>query len=131
MIATASSFSGAFASITPGYAVSQQGANLVLSLTPAGIPGDFDGSGIVDAGDYTTWRDNLDTSITLPNDPTPGTVTQADYDVWVANFGAGGASVAAAGAVPEPAALGMLLLCAFATSPRFSGRWATRSDWRR
>ncbi len=104
VIATASSFSGAFTSITPGFSVSQDGANLVLSLAPAGIPGDFDGSGIVDAGDYTTWRDNLDLSVTLPNDPTPGTVTQADYDVWQANFGAG-ASAAAASTVPEPAAL--------------------------
>lgn len=108
VIATASSFSGAFASITPGYAVSQQGANLVLSLA-AGIPGDFDGSGTVDAGDYTTWRDNLDSNITLPNDPTPGSVTAADYAVWQANFGQS-ASAASAGAVPEPATLVLLLI---------------------
>ncbi|MGD9635054.1 MAG: glycoside hydrolase family 5 protein [Pirellulales bacterium] len=62
----------------------------------AGVPGDFNDDGVVDATDYTVWRDGL------------GSVyTELDYDDWKANFGAsrpGGGSAA----VPEPAAL---LLC--------------------
>jgi hypothetical protein len=49
--------------------------------------GDYNGNGVVDAADYTRWRDNLGSSVVLPNDSTPGTVTAADYSVWKANFG--------------------------------------------
>ena len=73
----------------------------ILSVT---LPGDFNINGIVDAADYTVWRDGL------------GTIyTQSDYDVWKAHFGesldagngaAGyplGASAASLSpAVPEP-----------------------------
>jgi lipopolysaccharide export system protein LptA len=44
----------------------------LLSTTP----GDFNVDGVVDAADYTVWRDNLGTKYTA-----------ADYDVWKANFG--------------------------------------------
>jgi hypothetical protein len=73
-----------------------------------GISGDYNNNGTVDAADYVVWRENLNASVTLPNDTTPGTVQQADYDVWRANFGrsstgALGASVTQG--VPEPASL--------------------------
>ena len=71
-----------------------------------GLSGDYNSNGIVDAADYVVWRDSLDQSVTLPNDTTPGTVTQGDYDVWRANFGAvggGGGPLGSAAAVPEPA----------------------------
>ena len=42
---------------------------------------------VVDAADYTVWRNNLGGTATLPNDTTPGSVTAADYDVWKTNFG--------------------------------------------
>jgi hypothetical protein len=54
----------------------------------AALTGDYNVNGTVDAADYVVWRDNLDASVTLPNDTTPGMVTAADYDVWRANFGA-------------------------------------------
>jgi len=53
----------------------------------SGLPGDYNGSGLVDAADYVVWRNNLGSSVVLFNDITPGIVTQADYDVWKANFG--------------------------------------------
>ena len=56
-------------------------------ITAPGPNGDYNGNGVVDAADYTIWRDHLGQSVTLPNDSTPGTVTAADYDVWKANFG--------------------------------------------
>jgi hypothetical protein len=78
----------------------------VLLPTPPGINGDYNDNGTVDAADYVVWRKNLGTNNTLPNDSTPGSVTQNDYGVWGANFGetvGGGAGQAAA--VPEPSAL--------------------------
>lgn len=75
-------------------------------FTPVlGINGDYNDDGTVDAADYTTWRDAGPTDI-LPNDATPGSVAQSDYDVWVTNFGMSeSAAVASAAAVPEPATL--------------------------
>ena len=71
------------------------------------LPGDYNDNDIVDAADYVVWRDNLDTSNTIPNDATPGSVNQADYGVWQANFGrslASGTGNLADGlaSVPEP-----------------------------
>jgi hypothetical protein len=73
----------------------------VLYTTAVGVSGDYNNDGVVNAADYTMWRDALGTSTTLPNDTTPGSVVQADYNVWVANYGQ---SASAATAVPEPAA---------------------------
>jgi hypothetical protein len=52
-----------------------------------GVAGDYNGNGVVDAADYTVWRDHLGQSFTMSNDITRGVVDQADYDVWRANFG--------------------------------------------
>jgi hypothetical protein len=83
-------------------------------LQPAagGIPGDYNANGSVDAADFVLWRDHLNANVTLPNDATPGNVSQEDYTVWRTNFGtsAGAARGAAAGSVPEPTSL---VLCAF------------------
>ena len=71
-----------------------------------GISGDYNNNGTVDAADYVLWRENLNASVTLPNDTTPGTVQQADYDVWRANFGrssTGALGTGMAQIVPEPA----------------------------
>jgi hypothetical protein len=51
------------------------------------LPGDYNDDGVVDAADFTVWRDNLNTNTTLPNDVTPGMVTSEDYAVWKAHFG--------------------------------------------
>lgn len=100
-----------------------------LLLTPPplpGLPGDFNGDGIIEAGDYTIWRDTMEAGGTfLPNDPTPGSVDESDYDYWRTNFGrtiesitANGASgVSADGnvpAVPEPSSCGLLVMAATA-----------------
>ena len=60
-------------------------------------PGDFNQNGTVDAADYVVWCRGLGT-----------TYTQADYDVWRANFGqtigSGGTlpSAESLPAIPEP-----------------------------
>ncbi len=71
------------------------------------VAGDYNGNGLVDAADYTLYRDALGTNTTLANDTTPGSVTAADLAVWQANFGQGGPS--ATSAVPEPAAFFLVL----------------------
>jgi len=62
------------------------------AASPISAPpiGDYSGNGVVDAADYTVWRDRLGQSVVLPNeDPstTPGSVTPEDYLVWKNNFG--------------------------------------------
>ena len=61
-----------------------------LTAVSGGVPGDYDGNGIVDGNDFLVIQRGF------------GTVTSsADIDIWKANFGSG-ASTAAVGAVPEP-----------------------------
>lgn len=70
-------------------------------------PGDYNGDMVVDALDYAVWRENV--GGTLPfNDSTPGSVDQADFDTWLANFGA--TYGPAPSPTPEPGALACLLL---------------------
>jgi hypothetical protein len=83
----------------------------------AAVPGDYNNNGVVDAGDYTIWRDHLGQTFQLQNEGgiTPGVVNAADYAFWKANFGNGtpGAGAAAAGraavGVPEPASSSLVL----------------------
>ncbi len=56
------------------------------------IPGDFDGDGVVGAGDYTVWRDNIGQSGEGLNADgnNDGTVDADDYALWRENFGSTG-----------------------------------------
>ena len=65
------------------------------ALTGMGLPGDFNGDGLVDAADYTVWRD------------TGGPIE--DYNTWVANYGAPPSSSSSA-SVPEPSTMSLLTL---------------------
>jgi hypothetical protein len=69
-----------------------------LSSVDIGLPGDFNNDGKVDAADYVVWRKSDG--------------TQPGYDEWRTNFGRSVESPAAgqiAGAVPEPAAIHLLI----------------------
>jgi T5SS/PEP-CTERM-associated repeat protein len=81
------------------------------------LAGDYNDNGIVDAADYTVWRDLQGGAYDPRADgDTNGVVDVLDFNIWKANFGLtagpGGGSVSAAASVPEPAALllGMSLL---------------------
>jgi hypothetical protein len=80
--------------------------------TPAGLPGDYNGDHVVNAADYTVWRNLLGTNTMLTNETESlGIVDEADYDAWKANFGntdLPGSGAGGAGTVPEPAALWLL-----------------------
>ncbi|WP_197527701.1 hypothetical protein [Posidoniimonas polymericola] len=81
---------------------------------PAGVPGDYNNNGIVDAADYTIWRDNVGPG-SLPNEGgiSPGTVDNADYAFWASRYGStsgvGAGAGAAPASVPEPGALAAVL----------------------
>ena len=66
--------------------------------------GDDNGNGVVDAADYTLWRDTLGSQLDLRADGNgDGTVDEADYVFWNDRFG----NVIGTGsraAVPEPTA---------------------------
>jgi hypothetical protein len=72
---------------------------------PAGVPGDYNNNGKVDAADYVLWRDGGP----LANEvDTPGTVNGADYTEWRARFGNPGSGAAAG--VPEPTSIMLVIL---------------------
>jgi hypothetical protein len=80
------------------------------------LPGDYNDDGLVDAADYTVWRDTLGESVAVlttgADGDGDGQVTTGDYEVWRENFGVtlslgGGASSAV---VPEPASVSHVLL---------------------
>ena len=78
--------------------------DLVLYAASA-LDGDYNADGVVDAADYTVWRDTLGMSgFGLAADGDGNAIVNAlDYDVWRNNFGASAASAAlAAHATPEP-----------------------------
>ncbi len=80
----------------------------VTTVPVVGVPGDFNGNGTVDAGDYVLWRKGGP----LQNEvDTPGTVNAQDYLDWRARFGnpPGSGSSLGAAAVPEPSTLMLLV----------------------
>lgn len=77
------------------------------------LPGDYNINGVVDAADYTLWRDELGTSTALANVTTPGSVLPEDYDRWANNFGATAATVTGV-TIPEPAAMVMAIMALMA-----------------
>jgi hypothetical protein len=81
----------------------------LFESTPAGITGDYNNNGTVDAADYVVWRKNAGTNNSLPNNSLPGPIGQEHYDQWRANFGkmAGGAA-GIVGGVPEPGSVALL-----------------------
>jgi hypothetical protein len=90
----------------------------VTPIAPTSVPGDFNGNGKVDAGDYVLWRNGGP----LANEVTGvGIVTEADYTDWRARFGntlgSGGGS-----AVPEPAAASLAMIVASMFSTRRKNR---------
>lgn len=90
-----------------------------LDILPllAGVPGDYNGDGFVNAADYTVYR-NRKSGIggtTLINEAvTPGEVTIEDFNYWKANYGnplgTGAGKSLSTASVPESASIA--LVCA-------------------
>ncbi len=77
-----------------------------------GLPGDYNGDGIVDAADYTVWRDTLGSGSELAADgDNSGQIDAPDYALWRQHYGDAASGGAASNApVPEPSAMASLLL---------------------
>ena len=90
-----------------------------LSRDPfSNLAGDYNNDGVVEAADYTVWRDNFGRPAgTLVNDFTGQPVGQAQYDQWVDHF-SDMVGNAHSYTVPEPTAQ-VLLAAAVATLSRW------------
>jgi hypothetical protein len=75
----------------------------IIGAAPAGVAGDYNDDGTVNAADYVVWRNGGPLMNEVAD---PGTISTADYDAWRARFGnSSGSGVAASlstAAVPEP-----------------------------
>ena len=90
--------------------------------------GDYNQNGVVDAADYTVWRNAFGQNVTprtLADGDGSGVIDQGDYNRWKSNFGlvTGSGGSGSSAAVPEPSALflavlGILAVCCFAYRAR-------------
>jgi hypothetical protein len=89
-----------------GLAIDNVAFSASIGTPPAGVPGDYNGNGVVDAADYVLWRSGGPLQNQIDN---PAAVDAGDYTAWRANFGntSGSGSGLGAGAVPEPTALAL------------------------
>ncbi len=93
------------------------GTRLLTNVgAPNYITGDYNNDGVVNAADYTVWRDT--TSVLGSESVHPEAdhnhdfrVDQSDYDLWAKHFGSPHSTpvVIASAAVPEPTTLAVLL----------------------
>jgi formylglycine-generating enzyme required for sulfatase activity len=106
------------------------GFRLATVAAPEIVPGDYNGNGIVDAGDYIIWRKHLgEPMFQLQNEvegTSPGSVELDDYTAWRERFGntSGAGSLFEAGVVPEPSVftlIGLTSIVAFVSRGRRRG----------
>jgi enediyne biosynthesis protein E4 len=83
--------------------LSNVSVNQVVSLVEGVTPGDFDGDGDVDGGDFLTWQ----------RGQSPNAISPSDLAAWKANFGTAPPLTASTTPVPEPATMVSLLLGCF------------------
>jgi hypothetical protein len=101
---------------------------VAYSAISAGLAGDYNNNGIIDAADYVVWRKNVGTTM-LPNrgPGLSGAVGQADYDFWRSRFGATSGSatgLAGAATVPEPCSWATMMFAILGLVPMARGaKW--------
>jgi hypothetical protein len=83
-------------------------------LVRSGIRGDYNFDGVVDAADYTVWRDQRNTTglLRAADGDFNGVVNDADYAIWASHYGAPQSLVNTATSVPEPSAAVLVILAA-------------------
>ena len=103
------------------FSISGASGIAIWSDPSAPVLGDYNHNGVVDAADYTVWRNSLgQAGANLVADGNGNNqIDSDDYTVWKSNFGepgGSGAGASAGAAVPEPTAavliiLGILAVC--------------------
>lgn len=87
------------------------GGQFDLILLAEGLTGDFNEDGVVDAADYTVWRDTLGSTTDLRADANGDQVVDsADYALWRSNFGQMAGAATGSLRVPEASSCLLLLL---------------------
>ena len=92
-------------------------SNSVQLQVVAVLAGDYNFDGVVDAADYTVWRNSLGSTGTglVADGDGNGTVGPEDYTIWASSYGnTSSTSASSSQAIPEPTC--MLLLCLGALS---------------
>jgi hypothetical protein len=96
----------------------------VFGPPAAGVAGDYNGNGVVDAADYVIWRHNnglTGGATTSQGDGTgDGNVDTNDYHYWRSRFGntsGGGAALVGSSLVPEPASALLLMMSGILSMP--------------
>lgn len=94
------------------------------------LPGDFNDDGLVDAADYTRWRDSFGQAVTYfagADADGNGLINATDYDIWTTNYGvAQGRGGATAGTLPEPTGSVLLVAALAAILPSWRQRQSLR-----
>jgi hypothetical protein len=84
--------------------------NFRVGMSPAAVPGDYNGNGVVDMADYVLWRNGGPLQNEIAD---VGTVSAADYTAWRGVFGntsgSGSGSALSSIAVPEPTTAMLIL----------------------
>lgn len=85
----------------------------VLAVVAPILDGDYNADGMVDAADYTVWRDSFGLTV-VPysgaDGDGDGIVNQDDYQLWANNYGAVIPLAGASLSVPEPSSASLLLM---------------------
>lgn len=112
-------------------------APIIAGATMSAIvtTGDYNNDGVVNAADYTVWRDSLGATVSQgagADGNANGMIDDGDYTFWKEHFGqstgAGAISSANASAVPEPASAATLSLGLLALGAAGVRRHRTRKD---
>ena len=73
--------------------------------------GDYNADGLVDAADYTLWRDTVGSTDDLRADGNGNfVIDEGDFDVWKSLFGTSYAGSGSLAAVPEPTSAGLVVI---------------------
>jgi hypothetical protein len=105
-------------------AENQSFRGMAFAPTSAGLPGDYNRNGTVDAADYVVWRKMfgaMDTGLAADGNG-DHRVDDADYAIWKSHFGqppgsAAGAAIPAA-SIPEPESVAVLVVASLCVAVR-------------
>jgi hypothetical protein len=126
--------SGSFGGLTTTVGTTLTTGGKSLGLALPFVLGDYNRNGIVDAADYTVWRDSFGRTVAIgvgADGNGNGVIDSGDYQVWKLYFGskltAGSASAPAN--IPEPSSLRLVLIagaiCLRIAASRFNDKART------